>query len=141
MTIRNDAFMQFDSGPGDHRLVIFSSLEQLKILEETEKILIDGTFKDLGLKTNYDNDLKCAYDANKIAALAYLQSGDVNQGFDDLYRSLTFILEPALDYFEDTYIERRRLNGRAAPRYPVNLWNMHQRTVNDLMRTNNQAAS
>ncbi|CAF4623227.1 unnamed protein product [Rotaria socialis] len=137
MTIRNDAFLQFHSGPGDHRLIIFSSPEQLKILEETEEILIDGTFKitpviftqlytmhgvyrncvfplvfallsdkqqqtyqreqlmlskellthcryqDLGLKTNYENDSKFAYDVNKIAALAFLQPGDVNQGFDD----------------------------------------------------------
>ncbi|CAF4376128.1 unnamed protein product, partial [Rotaria magnacalcarata] len=45
MTIRSDKFLQFDSRPGDHRLIIFSSPEQLKILEETEEILIDGTFK------------------------------------------------------------------------------------------------
>ncbi|CAF3794187.1 unnamed protein product [Rotaria magnacalcarata] len=231
MTIRNDKFLQFDSGPGDHRLIIFSSPEQLKILEETEEILIDGTFKvtpviftqlytihgvyrncvfplvfallsdkqqqtyqrlinelrrlcpswnpksvmvdfekgainafqgtfttlsisgcffhlqksiqrklqDLGLKTNYENDSKFAYDVNKIAALAFLLPSDVNQGFDDLYGSLPSILEPVLDYFEDTYIGRRRPNGRATPRYPVNLWNMHQRTINNSMRTNNQA--
>ncbi|CAF4495412.1 unnamed protein product, partial [Rotaria magnacalcarata] len=240
----------FDSGPGDHRLIIFSSPEQLKILEETEEILIDGTFKvtpaiftqlytihgvyrncvfplvfallsdkqqqtyqrlinelrrlcpswnpksvmidfekgainafqgtfttlsisgcffhlqksiqrklqNLGLKTNYENDSKFACDVNKIAALAFLLPSDVNQGFDDLYGSalafllpsdvnqgfddlygsLPSILEPVLDYSEDTYIGRRRPNGRATPRYPVNLWNMHQRTINNSMRTNNQ---
>ncbi|CAM4838718.1 unnamed protein product, partial [Rotaria magnacalcarata] len=66
-------------------------------------------------------------------------TSDVNQGFDDLYGCLPSILEPVLDYFEDTYIGRRRPNGRATPRYPVNLWNMHQRTINNSMRTNNQA--
>ncbi|CAF3321285.1 unnamed protein product [Rotaria socialis] len=45
MKIRNDTFLQFDSEPRDHRLIIFSSPEQLKILKETEEILIDGTFK------------------------------------------------------------------------------------------------
>ena len=44
-TLRNDNFLQFDSGPGDNRLLIFASINQLKILESTEEILIDGTFK------------------------------------------------------------------------------------------------
>lgn len=46
-----------------------------------------------------------------------------------------------MDYFEDYYIGRRRPNGRATPRFPVDLWNMHSRTINDMMRTNNQAES
>jgi len=45
ITIRNDKLLQFDSGPGDNRLLIFASNDQLKILENTEEILIDGTFK------------------------------------------------------------------------------------------------
>jgi hypothetical protein len=44
-----------------------------------------------------------------------------------------------MDYFEDSYIGRRRPNGRATPRYPIELWNMHQRTINNSMRTNSQA--
>ena len=44
-TLRNDNFLQFDSGPGDNRLLIFASIYQLEILESTEEILIDGTFK------------------------------------------------------------------------------------------------
>ncbi|CAF1533651.1 unnamed protein product [Rotaria magnacalcarata] len=45
ITLRKDTFLQFDSGPGDNRLVIFASVEQLKLLEDTKEILIDGTFK------------------------------------------------------------------------------------------------
>ena len=44
-----------------------------------------------------------------------------------------------MDYFEDTYIGRRRPNGCATPRFPTDLWNMHFRTINELVRTNNQA--
>ena len=44
-----------------------------------------------------------------------------------------------MDYFEDTYIGRRRPNRRATPRFLIDLWNMHFRTINELMRTNNQA--
>ncbi|CAF4025458.1 unnamed protein product [Rotaria sordida] len=44
-TFKNEKFLQFDSGPGDHRLLIFASINQLRILEGTEEILIDGIFK------------------------------------------------------------------------------------------------
>ena len=45
VTNRNDKFLQFDSGPGDDRLVIFASNDGLTILSDCEEILIDGTFK------------------------------------------------------------------------------------------------
>ncbi|CAF1550208.1 unnamed protein product [Rotaria sordida] len=214
-TFKNEKFLIFDSGPGNNRLLIFASINQLRILEGAEEILIDGTFKalfavladkqqqtyqrlinelknlcpswnpklimvdfekaeinafqssfgtatnsvgmsacffhlqksilsklqDLGLKNNYENDSKFAYNVHKISALAFLQPSDVAQAFDDLYLSLPPppILEPEMDYFEDSYIGRRRPNGRATPRFPIDLWNMHYRTINDLMRTNNQA--
>ncbi|CAF1227763.1 unnamed protein product [Rotaria sordida] len=234
-TFKNEKFLQFDSGPGNNRLLIFASINQLRILEGAEEILIDGTFKitptiftqlytihgvyrnnifplvfavladkqqqtyqrlinelknlcpswnpklimvdfekaainafqssfgtatnsvgmsacffhlqksilrklqDLGLKNNYENDSEFAYNVHKISALAFLQPSDVAQAFDDLYLSLPPILEPVMDYFEDSYIGRRRPNGRATPRFPIGLWNMHYRTINDLMRTNNQA--
>ena len=44
-----------------------------------------------------------------------------------------------MDYFEDTYIGRRRPNGRATAKFPIDLWKMDFRTINELMRTNNQA--
>ena len=45
ITLRNDNLVRFDSGPGNNHLLIFVSINQLKILESTEEILIDGTFK------------------------------------------------------------------------------------------------
>ena len=45
VTIRNDKFRHFDSGPSNDRLVIFASNDGLTILGECEEILIDGTFK------------------------------------------------------------------------------------------------
>ncbi|CAF1003542.1 unnamed protein product [Rotaria sordida] len=95
--------------------------------------------QDLGLKNNYENDSEFAYNVHKISVLAFLQPSDVAQAFDDLYPSLPPMLEPVMDYFEDTYIGRRRPNGRATPRFSIDLWNMLYRTTNDLMRTNNQA--
>ena len=91
------------------------------------------------MKRNYDTDSKFAHDVNKIADLAFLLPGQVQQGFDDLYSALPSFLEPLLDYFEDNYIGRRRPNGRATPRCPIELWNMRERTLNGAMRTNNNA--
>ena len=45
MTQRNNLFLQFDSGPGNDRIIIFSSIEQLKIFESGVQLLVDGTFK------------------------------------------------------------------------------------------------
>lgn len=44
-TKRNNILLQFDSGPGNDRIVIFASTEQLQLLESSEQLLIDGTFK------------------------------------------------------------------------------------------------
>ena len=45
VTKRNNEFLQFDSGPGDDCIIIFSTLEQLQLLKNCEQLLVDGTFK------------------------------------------------------------------------------------------------
>ncbi|CAF1284973.1 unnamed protein product [Rotaria sordida] len=234
-TKRNNKFLQFDSGPGNDRLIIFSSADQLQLLDNCEELLVDGTFKvtptifyqlyvmhvvyrkavipvifallpnktqqtyqrlinelvqicpawnpksimmdfeqaainafgdtfatttnpstisgcffhlqqsiqrkvqELGFKTNYEQDLVFAHNVNKIAALAFLQPADISQGFDDLYNASPPILRPLFDYFEDTYVGRHRPQGRSKPMFSIELWNMHQRTTDLSMRTNNSA--
>jgi hypothetical protein len=44
-TKTNNQFLQYDSGPGTDRMIILSSLEQLRLLESCEELLVDGTFK------------------------------------------------------------------------------------------------
>ncbi|CAF2870226.1 unnamed protein product [Rotaria sp. Silwood2] len=43
-TARNRTFLQFDSGPIDQRILIFSTKKQFKILENANYIYLDGTF-------------------------------------------------------------------------------------------------
>ncbi|CAF1103796.1 unnamed protein product [Rotaria sp. Silwood1] len=43
-TNRNRTFLQFDSGPIDQRMLIFTTKKQLKILENGNYIYLDGTF-------------------------------------------------------------------------------------------------
>jgi hypothetical protein len=38
--IRHGKFLRFDSGPFDNRLVIFTSIDQLKILEDTKEMVM-----------------------------------------------------------------------------------------------------
>ena len=52
--------------------------------------------------------------------------------------SLPQILQPLLDYFEDTYVGKRRAQGRSRAMFDIELWNMHQRTTDQLIRTNNR---
>ncbi|CAF4548075.1 unnamed protein product [Rotaria socialis] len=42
---RNTVFLRYDSGSGNDRIIIFSSTEQLQLLENGEELLVDGTFK------------------------------------------------------------------------------------------------
>ncbi|CAF1551555.1 unnamed protein product, partial [Didymodactylos carnosus] len=44
-TKRNSKFLQFDSGPDNDRLLIFSSVDRLHLLKNCEELLVDGTFK------------------------------------------------------------------------------------------------
>ncbi|CAF1321107.1 unnamed protein product [Didymodactylos carnosus] len=208
VTLRNNQLLQFDTGPGSDRIIIFSSNRQLRLLEDTKHILVDGTFrvtptmfyplyvihvlyKDsviptifallpnkthqtyqqlneivqhcpwwnpdyitmdferaaynafriLGFKTNYETDPIFAHNVHKISALVFLPVSDVGQGFDDLYNALPSLYQPLLNYFEDTYLGRHRPTGRSDLLFPIEFWNMYQRTTELSMRTNNSAES
>ncbi|CAF1158361.1 unnamed protein product, partial [Didymodactylos carnosus] len=55
-----------------------------------------------------------------------------------LSEDLTLDLQDFLNYFEDTYIGRLRASGvRANPKFAVELWNMHSRTDQAMLRSNN----
>ncbi|CAF4921633.1 unnamed protein product, partial [Rotaria magnacalcarata] len=42
---RREQFLQCDTGPGDDRILIFASPEQLHVLQTSQDFLVDGTFK------------------------------------------------------------------------------------------------
>ncbi|CAF3518795.1 unnamed protein product, partial [Rotaria socialis] len=44
-TKRITVFLRYDSGSGNDRIIILSSIEQLQLLENGEELLVDGTFK------------------------------------------------------------------------------------------------
>ncbi len=95
--------------------------------------------QELGFKTNYEQDPILAHHVNKIASLAFLDPNHVSEGFDAFYNELPQILHLLLNYFEDTYVGRNRSQGRSQAMFEIEFWNMHQRTTDLLMRTNNSA--
>ena len=96
-----------------------------------------------GLAALYENDDEFSLMMRMIAALAFVPIADVPQAFYDLEVEIRNNfnqngIDAVLDYFEDTYVGRqRRRRPRARPMFPLELWNMHDRTQEELPRTNN----
>ena len=97
--------------------------------------------------SNFELRLTCARQLHNtllrmLPALAFLPAGDVIEGFEELVDTIKVLYDDVavdlLQYFEDTYNGRY---GRNAPRHPphfaINLWNMFNRTDDELPRTNN----
>ncbi|CAF4467107.1 unnamed protein product, partial [Didymodactylos carnosus] len=93
-----------------------------------------------GLQKYYEDDGDFAHGIHKIAALAFIHPKDVVEAFVQLSIHLGNRFQSMLDYFEDNYIGRFRANGsRARPLFDIEFWNVHERTKNLQMRTNNSA--
>jgi hypothetical protein len=96
-----------------------------------------------GLKKKYAQDSEFAMQIRKLAALAYVPETDVITSFENLIESQYYaeneeLIQPLLDYFEDTWIGRfNRRHVRRPPAYALNIWNCYEATLNDLPRTNN----
>ena len=79
-----------------------------------------------------------------VASLAFVPTLDVPQAFYDLETDTRLNynnhngVDAVLDYVEDTYIGRqRRGRPRDIPMFPIQIWNMYDRTLALLPRTNN----
>ena len=70
-------------------------------------------------------------------AFASVQRASVVDAFEELQDFADAEMGPILDYFEDTYIGRKRRRNRAPPKYAHGLWNVEERLVDGLPRTNN----
>ncbi|XP_073417134.1 uncharacterized protein [Dendrobates tinctorius] len=92
-----------------------------------------------GLKMQYQGDHEFARWIRMIPALAFLPPQNVVQSFEELVEDPDFPQEAILiaSYFEDSYIGRMNRRGRQAPLFPVQFWNVYERTLNDQQRTNN----
>ena len=74
-----------------------------------------------------------------IPTLAFVPVNAVVQAFKALTEHEDFPNEAQViaDYFEDTYIGRMQRRRRRNPVFPIGLWNVYQRSLNNQQRTNN----
>jgi len=95
----------------------------------------------LGFTSLYNTDPNFALKAKMIIALAFVPLNKIDEYLDALATDLQQELQGLLNWFEDTYVGRqnRRGNGRRAPLFPPEIWNLHRRTLNGEDRTNNHA--
>ena len=92
-----------------------------------------------GLKKWYDPNLRLTY--RKVQALAFLPIDDVIAGFDLVKAEALGSVKSFLTYVENNYIGKVKDEKRMIPRFPISLWNLHERVKNDLPRTNNNVES
>ncbi|XP_006814764.1 uncharacterized protein LOC102805415 [Saccoglossus kowalevskii] len=93
-----------------------------------------------GLQQQYQEDNDFALEVCMLPALAFV-TAEVIDAFETLQQELSYEANIIEDYFEDTFIGRncgRRHNCHwQQPRFPISLWNMHERVEANLPRTNN----
>ena len=93
--------------------------------------------QDIGLQQNYLTDPLFRGNIRIIPALSSVPVHDVILAFDELCNHCGIDEQPVLDYFETNYIGELRRGRRLLPIFPHELWNMHNRVLNELPRTNN----
>jgi len=98
--------------------------------------------QSLGMQNQYNNDAEFALHMRMIPALAFVPSDEVIGTFerlcDQIRNNYADAADGLIDYFEDTYIGRFRRNApRAQPMFSVFMWNMFNRTHQEIPRTNN----
>jgi hypothetical protein len=89
----------------------------------------------------YSTDLDFALKCRMITSIAFVPEVDVAFAFAELETHFeNDDLEPILEWFSTNYIGRLRANGtRAEPLFPITVWNVYSRTLENADRTNNHA--
>ena len=94
----------------------------------------------LGFKQKYSNDLNFSLKVRSFTALALIPVNDVIPAFEELIED-DEIPEEFIHYFEKNYVGLEKGRGknkrRENPRFLIQHWNVHNRILNGLPRTNN----
>lgn len=93
--------------------------------------------QSLGLQEKYQTDAEFSLLMRMIPALAFVPIDEIINVFEELQEAMSPEGIPVLDYFEDSYIGRKRRRNRAVPLFPHEIWNVNERVVGNLPRTNN----
>ncbi|KAB0800521.1 hypothetical protein PPYR_06261, partial [Photinus pyralis] len=93
----------------------------------------------LGLLRRYANEVQFALHAKMIVAVAFVPLEHIDAVILELDNFSHADLRPLLNWFEDNYMGRpnRREDGQEAPIFPISMWNLYNRVLNNEDRTNN----
>lgn len=95
-----------------------------------------------GFKSRYEKDIKFGHEVRMLMALAFIPPDKIVDAFEYFERNSKLLNadqqtnDPKLkafvtDYFANHYIGKIKKNGkRGKPQFPVDLWNVHDVTVN-----------
>lgn len=93
--------------------------------------------QSVGLQVQYQNDTGLCLTIRSLAALAFVPVNDIVEAFEAVAVIIPLAAQPVVDYFEDTYIGRQHSGGRREPMFSHTMWNVRERLINNLPRTNN----
>ena len=92
----------------------------------------------LGLSEQYLRDDDTRLNCKMLVSLAFVPPVDVLAAFETLLDNIPADLEPLMDYFEDTWIDRPHRRGqRRNPMFSIDVWSIYDRVIDGLPRTNN----
>ncbi|CAF1426776.1 unnamed protein product, partial [Didymodactylos carnosus] len=101
------------------------------------KLEVRKGYEDLRYRAINSNEPPANIVANSFGALSTLAQAQLPSKHNLKRLVKHHHLQDFLNYFEDTYIGRLRANGiRANPKFAVELWNMHSRTDQAMLRSN-----
>ena len=86
---------------------------------------------------------ECTLDVKSLCALAFVPVSDVPNAFLQLKSLAQKVpgIDSLFDYFENTFIGGLRANTRVGARkpalFPAKIWNVYERVLDNLPRTNN----
>jgi hypothetical protein len=95
-----------------------------------------------GMQEKYSESFEYRKLYKLTKALAFLPPGHVVYGFTKIQKICSDDFKPVLDYFEQYYIGLPvSISARKAPLFEIGVWNVYDRVVDDLPRTNNSLES
>ena len=91
-----------------------------------------------GLAQEYIQDMEYGIKLKMLASLAFVPETDVIDSFNILMAEFPQSASNIAKYFENYYIGKNIPdNTRRIPTFPIRLWNMHTRILNNMPHTNN----
>ncbi|CAF1136196.1 unnamed protein product [Adineta steineri] len=95
--------------------------------------------RTLGYQKKYTTNDKFRMNVKKLLALAFVPVSDVVKGYALIVDDFDDEDNPLLDYFERVWVGKKKGRGiqRYQPKFSLQLWNMYERVIQDLPRSNN----